>query len=385
MNNKELEEEIKKTISETEKGIDIVSIKIHDRSNHVSISYRFKEEPFNEKKHDRTKRNIRHVLYEVIRNNNKKLTITNQDKQRKNPNNTTKKLNDDLVSLSLERNDGYPYNKNNIANSPIFFGMVSMPFSKQYYKEIRKDGVRSEKLEYLVMNNNFEMALFARESIGLPYGSKARLILLYLIDMAIKTNNQTIVLDSSFKQFINNFNYPSTGGEKGTIIPFKEQLMRIIYCTISLKYFDVNRTLHIENTSIVKKSKLWWDDKKKGKIEITLSDDFFNCVKENKYPIDIQIYKALKRSSLAMDIYSWVTYRASYLEEDTFIPWKNIKEQFGSTDTESMHIFKRRFISNLHRVKTLYDVNIFVEENGLLFKPSQTSVPKTKRKKIGNI
>jgi hypothetical protein len=65
-------------------------------------------------------------------------------------------------------------------------------------------------------------------------------------------------------------------------------------------------------------------------VTVTLSEHFFNEVIDRPVPIDMRAIKALKQSPMALDIYTWLTYRASYLKRPTVIPWSSLALQFGS-------------------------------------------------------
>lgn len=48
--------------------------------------------------------------------------------------------------------------------------------------------------------------------------------------------------------------------------------------------------------------------------KVRLSDSFFRECIAKPVPIDLRAYKALRGSPLAMDVYTWLTYRLSYTE-----------------------------------------------------------------------
>ena len=47
-------------------------------------------------------------------------------------------------------------------------------------------------------------------------------------------------------------------------------------------------------------------------------------------PLDMNILKALKRSSLGLDLYLWLTYRTFSLKHTLQLPWKRLYRQFGA-------------------------------------------------------
>jgi len=82
---------------------------------------------------------------------------------------------------------------------------------------------------------------------------------------------------------------------------------------------------------------------------------------------------------MALDIYTLLTYRMSYLRKSTVIPWDGIQQQLGSDyaqTPEGLRNFKKKFIRALSMVHVVYpDANIDVTDTGLILKPSKTHVP----------
>ena len=90
--------------------------------------------------------------------------------------------------------------------------------------------------------------------------------------------------------------------------------------------------------------------------------------------------KALKQSPMGLDIYTWLTYRASYLKRPTVIPWASLALQFGS-DYARLRDFKQAFIDELKKVVLVYGrVQIEATELGLIVKPSLTHISKKEEK-----
>jgi hypothetical protein len=85
---------------------------------------------------------------------------------------------------------------------------------------------------------------------------------------------------------------------------------------------------------------------------------------------------ALKDSPLALDIYSWLTYRLSYLRRPCLIPWKTLQTQFGA-DYGRLRDFKRKFLAHLADVLRVYpSARLSEQPVGLLLLPSPTHLPR---------
>src|SRR4051794_3786326 len=72
------------------------------------------------------------------------------------------------------------------------------------------------------------------EPIGVPYGSRARLIMLYLQSEALRTKSREVELGRSMRQWIGKMGIP-WGGKNGRII--RDQAERISRCRISIHLF----------------------------------------------------------------------------------------------------------------------------------------------------
>lgn len=93
-------------------------------------------------------------------------------------------------------------------------------------------------------------------------------------------------------------------------------------------------------------------------------------------PIDLRALKALKGSPLALDIYSWLTHRMSYLRKPCLIPWEALQTQFGA-DYGRLRDFKRRFVGHLGDVLQVYPAARPSEQlAGLLLRLSPTHISK---------
>src|SRR5260364_199707 len=173
---------------------------------------------------------------------------------------------------------------------------------------------------------------------GLPYGSKPRLVLAYISSEAVKTRSRDIILGRSLSSFMHQLDLVPTGGRWGTIPMLREQMRRLFSATVAFQY--------------------------DGKTEE---------ITERPVPLDTRALSALKGSSLALDIYCWLTYRMSYLRKPIEIPWTLLAAQFGSDYTE-LRDFKKNFLKQLRKVDVIYNTNIQQGQKGLLIKPGKTHI-----------
>ena len=233
-------------------------------------------------------------------------------------------------------------------------------------------------------NGNFTLTLLAPPEPGLPYGSVPRLLLAWLTTEAVRTKQRELELGDSLSSFMRELSMVPTGGRWGSITRLKDQTGRLFGSTVSLTYSDADKRAE-KGFRLADESVLWWDPKTPDqaslwKSTVTLSEKFFAEVTERPVPVDMRALRALKKSSLALDIYTTLTHRASYLTKPSTVTWAGLAGQFGS-DYAELRDFKKAFIAELRKVSTVYaGVNVEVTDVGLVIKPTLTQVPPKKIK-----
>ena len=234
--------------------------------------------------------------------------------------------------------------------------------------------------EFERRNGNFTLSLLAPSKIGLPYGTVPRLLLAWVTTEAVKTKERELELGDSMAAFMGELGMSPTGGTRGDITRLKNQTRRLFASTVSASYEDASKVADI-GYRLADESVLWWDTKSPEQAglwrsSVTLSEKFFNEVIDRPVPIDMRAMKALKRSPMALDIYTWLTYRSSYLKRPTVISWAALALQFGSNYAQ-VRQFKAAFLTELRKVVTVYGmVQVEATDNGLMVKPSLTHIPR---------
>jgi hypothetical protein len=234
--------------------------------------------------------------------------------------------------------------------------------------------------EFERRNGSFTLTLQAPSKIGLPYGSIPRLLLAWVTTEAVKTQSRELELGDSMSAFMAELGLKPTGGANGSITRLKNQTRRLFSATVTASYED-DKQITDMGYRLADRSVLWWhskDPEQTGlwKSTVTLSEHFFNEVVDRPVPIDMRAIKALKQSPMALDIYTWLTYRASYLKRPTVIPWSSLALQFGS-DYSRLRAFREAFLQELKKVVMVYgQVQVEATEHGLVVKPSLTHISK---------
>lgn len=231
--------------------------------------------------------------------------------------------------------------------------------------------------EFERRNGNFTLSLMSPAKIGLPYGAVPRLLLAWVTTEAVKTKSRELELGNSMSAFMAELGMSRQGSN---IASLKNQTRRLFASTVSATYEDKEKhNIADIGYRLADRSVLWWhskDPEQAGlwKSTVTLSEQFFNEVIDRPVPIDMRAIKALKQSPMALDVYSWLTYRVSYLKRPVVIPWAALALQFGS-DYSRLRDFKAALLSELRKVLVVYSsVQVEALEEGLLVKPSLTHI-----------
>jgi hypothetical protein len=232
--------------------------------------------------------------------------------------------------------------------------------------------------EFTRKNGNYTMSMVAPKAIGLPYGTIPRLLLAWISSEAVRTKSRTLTLGDSLSYFLKELGLSRSGGERGDITRFKDQLKRLFACSITCNYHSKDRDAGI-GFMIAQKYDLWWHPQQPDQAglwesTLTLSEEFYREVTTSPIPIDMRALKALKRSPLALDVYVWLTFRTSYLKASAVITWEQLQNQFGAEYGLKKN-FKAAFNDALRKVQLVYPgANVSTDDTGIILKTGSTSI-----------
>jgi hypothetical protein len=216
------------------------------------------------------------------------------------------------------------------------------------------------------------------EVVGLPYGTKSRLIMAHINSQAIKTQNKTLDIESSLSGFIKTLGLTTDGR---TINDTKDQLRRLTTSIISLGYFSEDKNYQVD-LKIVKGFDINFSKDLNKRVnwssEIILTDDYYNSLMQHAIPLDERALAALSHNAMALDIYAWLAQRLHRIAYGTpqFVSWQNLKDQFGG-GYKDMKKFKEVFRKTLFFVRLQYQAARLDEDNnkGFILHNSPTPIP----------
>ncbi|HYD29745.1 MAG TPA: replication protein RepA [Azospirillaceae bacterium] len=216
------------------------------------------------------------------------------------------------------------------------------------------------------------------EPVGCPYGSRARLVLLWLQTQAVRSSSREIELGRSMNNWLSKMNV-SVGGNSYKGI--HEQIKRLAKCQISFHWTDDNGRSRFEQAQVAKggvfnfadsdpRQGVLWED------HVKLSEEFYSALRTHPVPVAEGAIKALSSKSMAIDCYVWLAYRLHSLERPTSLSWPALYAQFGHSYKELRH-FREEFIKVLQAALAVYPEARVTDEGdkGITLYPSAPPIP----------
>jgi Plasmid encoded RepA protein len=214
--------------------------------------------------------------------------------------------------------------------------------------------------------------------LGVPYGARARMILLYLQTQAVRTGSREVELGRSMHNWLGRMGL-SWGGETGRAL--REQAARIAAC--SLKFFWEGEDasgwekggfvrsglrFHTRTQSHDDRQCDLWEDR------VVLDESFYDALRRHPVPLREAALRELADRSVSLDLYIWLAYRLHTLEKPTPVRWAALAEQFGTSYSRTRD-FNREFRKALAPAVAAYpEARVGIEEQGLVLYPSRPPV-----------
>jgi hypothetical protein len=165
------------------------------------------------------------------------------------------------------------------------------------------------------------------------------LLLAWVCTEAVQTQNRILNLGTSLAAFMQRLGiHNDSGGSRGDRTRVKNQMDRLFNTHIDLIYED-GEVKATTGGRLASKTVLWWDydnpdQQTLWKSWIELGDELFQEMIAHPIPIDINILKAMRRSSLGLDFYLWLSYKTFSLytqgKKPERLSWQRLYCQFGA-------------------------------------------------------
>ena len=245
------------------------------------------------------------------------------------------------------------------------------------------------RYRYVRHNGPYTLGLTAGINTKLPFGNIPRLLLAWVCTEAVRTQSRELVLGASLSEFMRKLGMEDrSGSARGDRTRLRNQTKRLFNASIWLIYEDERGERFIASP-IADRGELWWNERKTGErvlfdSEIRLGEDFFQEIIRHPVPLDLNILNALKRCSLGLDLYLWLTYRTFTLKRPLRLSWWQIYHQFrdgpgGASDHRTIQNFRQKALRELKKIKIAWPgLNYATAKGVLILLPGRPSVPPTR-------
>lgn len=211
--------------------------------------------------------------------------------------------------------------------------------------------------------------------VGLPYGPRARLVLLHLCSEAVKNNSSIVEVDQSFTGFARRLGLSINGRNLHTL---RDQVLRISLVSMRLSRSFGDCVDLYSGTVFDRLRATFPDDERQQPLwsnVVEFSPRFYESLRESAVPLRVEAIQALSNSSRGLDVYSWLAHRLYRVKRPTKLSWWVLRSQFG-TQEQRMATFKRAFKAALTKALYVYpDAKVEVVSGGILIKSSRPPVP----------
>jgi Plasmid encoded RepA protein len=257
------------------------------------------------------------------------------------------------------------------------FAMTSLPHKRIEDPLWRRQGHRTTLL--------VESGRTAKgDWIGVPYGSMARLILLYLQTEAVRSNDPEVELGRSMHAWLSRMGIPG-GGKNYKLVG--EQARRISACRLTFltempgaelrqNGAFVQNAITLTKATDERQPALWQD-------RVRLDDGFWRSLREHPVPVREEAVRAIGTRSLALDVYVWLAYRLHSLTRPTPITWTALHGQFGA-GFKAVRQLKPTFREALILALAVYpEARVDLDMAGAVLHPSPPAVARADAKRLG--
>ena len=220
-----------------------------------------------------------------------------------------------------------------------------------------------DRFQYVRTNGPWRLTLARTGDAKLPYGNLPRLLLAWVCTEAVRTQSRTLVLGRSLAEFMRNIGITAdSGGRGGERTRLRNQMQRLFRSSVELSH-ETEHGIQVVAGHIASRMNLWWDPRRPEEpvlwdSTIRLGEDFFNEIITCPVPLDMTVLKAMRRSSLGLDLYLWLTYRLFGLAEPYKLTWRQLYRQFGvnpaKADKRTVDYFRSDVLRELEKLKNAW-------------------------------
>lgn len=201
--------------------------------------------------------------------------------------------------------------------------------------------------------------------IGHPYGTIPRLLMYWMTTEAIRTKLPRLQLGKSLASFMEEIGLDHRSkGVRSDRVRLEKQMRRLFAARVSfegnIEEEGMTGTV-TEYMPIARRTVYWWSNKQPAQSTlwesyVELDGEFFNAITSNPVPVDLRALRAIKKSPLALDLYSLLTYeafRAGKGGRPRFMSWTQLQKALGTNYADTSN-FRKAVNDSLVKIQRVY-------------------------------
>ena len=256
-------------------------------------------------------------------------------------------------------------------------------FINRYFAQISLPHSKLDVSTFTRQSGNFTLDIISDPKIGLPYGTYPRLLLAWICSEATKTQRTELHLGSNQSEFMRKLDISRQGS---TISMLKEQTTRLVNSLFRVT-IEAENSRARKNILIADSSFEFWETHNGGwETHLNLNKKFLEDLLAHPVPIDLNVLHAIRKSPMAMDVYTWIAYRTYGIYTSggrpVKIPWESLQAQFAANfggnldkdiltadeiirkEAQAKYNFKSKFLGSLDNLAKFYpDLNQIISSD----------------------
>lgn len=217
------------------------------------------------------------------------------------------------------------------------------------------------------------------EQLGLPYGPKARLLLMHLNSEAVRRQSPVIPVEDTMTAFFRRLMGRTQDGRQTKML--KGQLSALAAAQFRIGITSAEGALQVD-TKVVGAFNLWFEKDESQRIlwpsTLKLSLDYYESLQRFAVPLDERAIAVLAHSAVALDVYCWLAQRLHRIPvgKPQPVPWAALQEQFGQGYAR-VRRFREFFAGLLPQIRAAYpDARFDTDGRGMTLYQSPPPVRK---------
>ena len=215
----------------------------------------------------------------------------------------------------------------------------------------------------------------------IPYGAKPRLMLADICTSAVRSRSPIVDMGSSVREYLERLGLQVSAGATGSYTQFKRQAQALAACRMQLQVNYSDRRLVYKGDPI-REFEAWTADAagQQGGLwpgTLRLDQEFYDALAEFGLPINLEAYRSLSQSPMAMDAYTWLAHRLWRIDGWADVRWEALHRDYGQ-EYAALPSFKQKFSRAIKAAQAAYPDSIDRIRSipgGLRLLPARSPVP----------